>query len=219
MSDLPLFPLYTVLFPHTPIQLHIFEDRYQQMIGMCLQEQRPFGVVLIRRGAEALGPLAAPYLIGCTAEIIATQPLDEGRMNLVALGRERFKILSLDSTTHPYLIGVVEPYPWRMDSPEALAERGAALLALLRRYLYRLADISGSEAPVDAGKLPKDVFELACLAAAVLEIDPTQKQALLERESLGVMLDDLISVYRREAVLIQALHARGERSESPFSLN
>ena len=56
MIELPLFPLNTVLFPGMPLGLHIFEDRYKLMIGQCVQERRPFGVVLIRSGQEALGP-------------------------------------------------------------------------------------------------------------------------------------------------------------------
>ena len=51
-QKLPLFPLNTVLFPGAPIQLHIFEERYRLMIGRCLEQSSPFGVVLIRSGSE-----------------------------------------------------------------------------------------------------------------------------------------------------------------------
>ena len=67
MFELPLFPLNIVLFPGMPLSLHIFEDRYKLLIGKCLQERQPFGVVLIKKGIEALGPLAEPHHIGCTA--------------------------------------------------------------------------------------------------------------------------------------------------------
>ena len=156
MSDLPLFPLHTVLFPHTPIQLHIFEDRYQRMIEMCLQEKRPFGVVLIRRGAEALGPLAEPCTVGCTADIIVTQPLGGGSMNLVALGGERFHIRSLDTQSHPYLTGRIEPYPWRMPVPGTLARRSEVLRSQVHRYLDFLVSQRGSDTITDAQKLPDD---------------------------------------------------------------
>lgn len=219
MSDLPLFPLHTVLFPHTPIQLHIFEDRYQRMIEMCLREKRPFGVVLIRRGAEALGPLAEPCTVGCTADIIVTQPLGGGRMNLVALGGERFHIRSLDTQSQPYLTGRIEPYPWKMPDPGKLARRSEVLRSQVRRYLDFLVSQRGSDAVIDAQKLPDSDFELACLAAAILDIDPAQKQTLLESESFDTMLDDLLNIYRREAALMQALQERGKRDEPPFSLN
>ena len=54
--EIPLFPLTTVLFPGATIPLHIFEDRYKQMIAMCVEEKRPFGVLLIRSGQEAGAP-------------------------------------------------------------------------------------------------------------------------------------------------------------------
>ena len=93
MLDLPLFPLNTVLFPGMPLSLHIFEDRYKRMIGECIDSGNPFGVVLIKRGQEANGPLAEPHEIGCTARIIEVEPLSEGRMNIVVLGQKRFRIL------------------------------------------------------------------------------------------------------------------------------
>jgi uncharacterized protein len=93
--DLPLFPLNTVLFPGMPLTLHIFEERYKLMIERCLEHRQPFGVVLIRYGKEALGSLADPHRIGCTARILDVQPLSEGRMNISALGQKRFRILEL----------------------------------------------------------------------------------------------------------------------------
>ena len=61
MQEIPLFPLNTVLFPNAPLRLHIFEERYKRMVNDCLAEKQPFGVVLIRHGLEALGPLAEPF--------------------------------------------------------------------------------------------------------------------------------------------------------------
>lgn len=86
MYELPLFPLNTVLFPGTPIQLHIFEDRYLKMINRCIEEHKPFGVVLIEEGSEAFGPLAKPYRIGCTALIAKVEKLEDGRINITAVG-------------------------------------------------------------------------------------------------------------------------------------
>jgi len=58
MSKLPLFPLNTVLFPGMVLPLHVFEDRYKQMIGACLEDDSGFGVVLIRSGEEAARPVS-----------------------------------------------------------------------------------------------------------------------------------------------------------------
>ena len=92
MNALPLFPLNTVLFPGMPLGLYIFEERYKLMMAQCLQEEQPFGVVLIAQGKEAMGPAAEPHPVGCTAVITEVQKLNDGRMNIVAVGQERFHI-------------------------------------------------------------------------------------------------------------------------------
>src|SRR5438046_1437349 len=88
---LPLFPLNTVLFPGMPLRLHIFEERYRLMIGECVERKQPFGVVLIKAGRE-VGEPAEPRGVGTTALIAAMSRMDDGRMNLVAVGQERFRI-------------------------------------------------------------------------------------------------------------------------------
>ncbi|MBK7219538.1 MAG: LON peptidase substrate-binding domain-containing protein [Candidatus Promineofilum sp.] len=93
-----------------PLPLHIFEERYKAMIADCIRDGRPFGVVLIAEGAAEGGPPATPHAIGCTAEVVQVQPLDEGRMLIVTVGRERFRIVRLHHD-RPYLVGVVEPAP------------------------------------------------------------------------------------------------------------
>ena len=89
---LALFPLNTVLFPGMPLPLHIFEERYKIMIGRCIDEDRPFGVVLIQSGTEVGNP-AVPHVVGTTALIAAVKRLEDGRMNLIAVGQERFRSL------------------------------------------------------------------------------------------------------------------------------
>jgi Lon protease-like protein len=86
---LPLFPLEVVLLPGTPLPLHIFEPRYKEMIGECLANSAPFGVV------RALGEAIAE--IGCTAEIVTvTKEYPDGRLDLIAEGRKRFEVLELN---------------------------------------------------------------------------------------------------------------------------
>ena len=95
MFEIPLFPLNTVMFPDMPMPLHIFEDRYKLMIKTCIEEKRPFGIVLIREGTAENGPLATPHDIGCTVEITQVQTMEDGRMLIMVIGQERFRILSL----------------------------------------------------------------------------------------------------------------------------
>ncbi len=54
LTRLPLFPLNLVHFPGQDLPLHIFEERYKDMIGECLNQDSPFGVVMIKEGAQEL---------------------------------------------------------------------------------------------------------------------------------------------------------------------
>ena len=205
MFEIPLFPLNTVLFPGTPIHLHIFEERYKQMINLCLREQRPFGVVLIRNGIEALGPLAEPFHIGCTAEIAHVQRLEDERMNIVAVGQERIRILSFDNQTQPYLVGKARLYPLSNLNPTAVAAQAALLRRQFEQLVELLSKAGGSQ--LDLSQLPQDGIALAFLAAAVLQITPLQKQELLSIARADKLLDRLQLLYRRELTLMQTVTA------------
>jgi Lon protease-like protein len=86
---IPLFPLDVVLFPGTPLPLHIFEPRYKEMIGECLSQHRAFGVVrVVEQGLAE---------VGCTAEIITVvKEYPDGRLDLVAEGRKRFELMRVN---------------------------------------------------------------------------------------------------------------------------
>src|SRR3982751_2871548 len=105
MYDLPIFPLNTVLFPGMPLKLHIFEERYKLMISRCYQSGQPFGVALIKSGQD-VGGRAEPFMVGCTAIISEMEPLPGGRMNIVAVGRERFVAHGF-RYDQPYLVAEV----------------------------------------------------------------------------------------------------------------
>jgi Lon protease-like protein len=97
---LPLFPLNVVLFPRTPLPLHIFEDRYKEMIGEAIEANTEFGVVLA--GEKGI------VNTGCTAVIEKVlKKYDDGRMDVLASGRRRFEILLLNDDKS-YLRGAVE---------------------------------------------------------------------------------------------------------------
>ena len=88
---IPLFPLDLVLFPGAPLPLHIFEDRYREMVRECLERQSGFGVVRARREGLAV--------IGCTAVIVAVlNRYEDGRLDILCEGRDRFEIEMLDDT-------------------------------------------------------------------------------------------------------------------------
>ncbi|MDT8305198.1 MAG: LON peptidase substrate-binding domain-containing protein [Anaerolineae bacterium] len=216
--ELPLFPLQTVLFPGMPLALHIFEPRYRQMVGECLRERQPFGVVLIREGDEVGDVLVEPFPIGCTAEIAQMQPLEDGRMQLLVIGRERFRILQLHHD-QPYLTGTVEDFPLQDGGPENHAAV-AALRPWVEEYLLLLSE--AGELEFDATRLPSEPEMLAYLAATVLQVPVLEKQALLAEPAATNLLNDMRGIYRRELPLLRAMLQFREEvpaGPEPFSLN
>jgi len=217
MYELALFPLNTVLFPSTPIQLHIFENRYKQMIGECITEQKPFGVVLIRRGDEALGALADPHMIGCTASIIEVERLEQGRLNITAIGKDRFRILSLDSQSHPYLVGMVDNYPVAEQTSEILKPAATKLQVQVTRYLRLLVEAGLIE--LDTRNLPESPLLMAYLSAALLQVPPLQKQQLLSIHDAHTLIKRLITIYNREVALTRNLLKSSGSEQGSFSVN
>ncbi|HLJ77462.1 MAG TPA: LON peptidase substrate-binding domain-containing protein [Acidobacteriaceae bacterium] len=88
---IPLFPLETVLFPGSALPLHIFEERYREMIGECIAQNKPFGVVRAEDDQMAL--------IGCTARVVrVVERYPDGRMDVLCEGVHRFEIEALDES-------------------------------------------------------------------------------------------------------------------------
>lgn len=109
-TELPLFPLHTVLFPGGLLPLRIFEARYIDMVRTCLREQTPFGVCLIERGNEvAADTPTVPVDIGCIAHIVECDMEQLGLLMIKARGTQRFKVRSVDTTAGGLLRGTVEP--------------------------------------------------------------------------------------------------------------
>jgi Lon protease-like protein len=219
MYELPLFPLNTVLFPGIPISLHIFEPRYKLMIEQCIQSGQPFGVVLIREGVEAFGP-AEPHLIGCAAQITQVERLEDGRMNIVAIGTERFQVHELNHQK-PYLVGSVESLPLERGNLDALLQASDHLRPWVVRYLSALSQ-AANEGNFDPQQLPDDPLALGYLAAALIQIPPDQKQPLLEAAQAAPLLNHIQRIYRRELPLLQAMieHETHQAPDGPiFSRN
>ena len=217
MHKLPLFPLNTVLFPGMPLPLHIFEDRYKQMIQLCMDEDELFGVVLIQHGSESLGPLAQPHTVGCTARIVDVETLAEGRMNITTIGEQRFRILSLDYDS-PYLIGEVEFYPMESELPDRLTPAASRLAPKVKQYMRLLNEIE--EIDLDPDHLPEDPLELAHLGAILLQMPPENKQELLRSPSALEMLILSNQIYDREIAFLRAIIKHGkDEQQSPITYN
>jgi len=218
MIELPLFPLNTVLFPGMPLGLHIFEDRYKLMIDKCIQERRPFGVVLIKSGTEALGPVAEPHPVGCIAYVTQVQRLEQGRLNIGAMGHERFQILELDDSL-PYLVGQVEKYPLDEGEPEAINRAARRLRPWVIRYLEAIPQGGDEEEELDLEQVSDEPIPLAYLAATLLQIPPDEKQPLLATKDASTLLGELRALYRREVALVKSMLEQAVEDQGSFSLN
>lgn len=213
MYEMPLFPLNTVLFPGMPLPLHIFEERYKEMIAHCLQNDEPFGVVLIKEGREESGPLAEPFEVGCVAQIEHIRPLEDGRYDLIAVGRERFRIVSLKHH-RSYLVGMVDMFPLETEKPNLLVRLGKHLRPLIQRYLEAISEISGAD--LEAAQLPTDPLAIGYLGASLLQLPPLQKQNFLASDDATQLLLAVYDVYKEQVPL---LHTMPRKDQGPFSIN
>lgn len=174
--QIALFPLHTVLFPHFPMQLHIFEERYKFMISDCLERSKPFGIVLIKEGDEVGAP-SKPHEIGCTAQILAVQKYDDGRMDILVAGQQRFRLLEYGEAEPPYLIGTVETIQDSGYDENQLIALANETSLLFQRYLTLLAE--SANLPLPDLKLPEDPAALAFCIAAIAQMPLDEKQELL----------------------------------------
>lgn len=171
MSELPLFPLSTVLFPGGPLSLRIFETRYVDLVRRCLKQDSAFGVVLIRSGAE-VGEVALLAECGTTARLIDFETRADGLLGVRCLGGERFRLLERHQQADGLHLASVQPLPG--DQPQPLPEEFAHLGALLRELLPRV----GEYARIDTHY--EDAGWVANRWAEILPIVMEERQELLE---------------------------------------
>ncbi|HEY2704761.1 MAG TPA: LON peptidase substrate-binding domain-containing protein [Candidatus Dormibacteraeota bacterium] len=212
--EIPLFPLSVVLFPHMPLPLHIFEERYRQMMRDCEAEGTSFGVVAIREGVEAMGP-ATPHPVGTLAQLRKVEKLDDGRYNLLVVGASRFRIVGV-SSRRPYLVGEVE-YLQDTDGELVSAELARQVVTAFRSYADTLRQLAGQD-PASI-ELPDDPELLSYLVAATLQVEVTRKQELLEMDAARERLRGCLALLRREAVLLDQMLARRDAPTGAFSPN
>lgn len=213
--EVPLFPLGSVLFPHMPMSLHIFEERYRTMMRDCRAASTTFGIVAIRAGHE-VGGRAVPYGVGTLAQLDEIEELPDGGYNLVVVGASRFHIDSL-SHRRPYLVGTVH-YLQDIPSPADATERLAtAVAAAFRNYATQLRGV-GQEDPLELG-LPSDPELLSYLVAAAMQVETAQRQRLLEIDGTAERLAACLRLLRREAALLDRMLVRPKDHAGTSALN
>ena len=204
MSEIGLFPLELVLLPNERVPLHIFEDRYKDLIGECLADATDFGLILEDDdGLREIGTRTAVF------ELIDT--FDDGRMNVLVEGRSRFRVIEL-----------TEGRSFRTAEVEAIEDEGELpsdadverTIAVFRR-LVAVAEADEIDEP--AAGSPVLSFELA----ARVDFGPELKQELLELRSegrrlrrLAELLDQAAQALTREREVRQRAAGNGKVSPS-----
>jgi Lon protease-like protein len=239
-SRLPVFPLGTVLFPGLVLPLHIFEERYRDLVKHLLSrpdgDPREFGVVAIRQDAETLPTTPAPgpfpstpprlgpvpttpvsppsvpqavpadvalHEVGCTAELRQVTELPDGRYDIVTVGRRRFRVVSIDRSSEPYLMAEVEWLP-EPDGQEELADLLAPrVLAVFRQYLTLIRDDDQELTE----QLPEDPTVLSHLVAATAALTLEDRQRLLATVDTAGRLGAELRLLSREAALLRQVRA------------
>ncbi len=187
---LPLFPLNTVLFPHSRTQLHIFEPKYRQMIQFCLDMGCPFGIALIRSEGDTQIQ-TEPYLVGTKVRIVESFLYEDGRMDITVEGVERFRIRDFNEEL-PYLRGVIENlYEIPEEDQDRLFELSTEARAMAEMLIKEHVDNQEFAIKV---LFPDDPEHLSFAIANMLEFSPIRKQFFLELVETSVRLEYLIEV-------------------------
>jgi Lon protease-like protein len=185
VDEIGLFPLGMVLLPTERVPLHIFEPRYRELIAECLDDGREFGLLLSdERGLRNVGTRAA------VTDVL--ERFDDGRLNVLVEGRERFRLLALTSG-RTFQTAEIEPLE---DEPgETPGDEKDRALA----QLQRVAELAGAEVG-DVDPSETTAFGLA----ARVEFEPELKQRLLELRSEPARLKTLTDLLERAAHALEA---------------
>ena len=197
MSEIGLFPLPLVLLPTEQVPLHVFEERYKELIGECVADSREFGFVYADDdGLREVGTRAG------VTEVLAR--FDDGRMNVLVEGRERFRLLAL-TTGRSFQTGDVEPIEDEEDTPSGDAVEWALEL------FERLRELTASDVEMPARNSRR---QLSYALAARVELAPQVKQELLQEGSERIRLDRVCDLLADAATSVERQRSAAERAAS-----
>jgi Lon protease-like protein len=189
-SEVPIFPLpNVVLFPSTLLPLHIFEPRYRAMVTDALEGERLIGMVMLRPGWEADYEHApAVYPIGCAGFITHAERLGDGRYNIMLRGLEKFRITGERTAregAERYRIARIESITeGKLGAVAAIQNARSRLEKLIARTLHKN----------EHDFIPKDVPDADLIHAIAQHLEPLEKQALLECNSLLERCEALVEL-------------------------
>ena len=197
MADIPLFPLNVVLMPGTPLPLHIFEERYKQMVNECLDSGMEFGMVL----ADESGTRR----VGCTARIVElVQHYDDGRLVILVEGSRRFRLKNI-LAGKPYYVGDVE---YLEDEPgEDITSLAEECVALLERVVE-----AATEGSVGI-EIESPYRNLSFAIAGRIEFDLETRQQILELPTERGRLEKIKDLLAEAAGRLEREHQARKKAE------
>jgi Lon protease-like protein len=223
---LPYFPLHVVVFPHLPLPIHVFEERYRLMARDVVADGSPFAgrfvVSMITDGSEVEEPGAAPAQaekVGTIVEVRRAERFPDGRWALLAVGVARAALSEVDRSG-PYATVRVEPLPDDAGDKEGANRLLPRVQAALDDYLETVKRFVASAASFGADspeittvaasldevlkpiRLPDDPLAASYAVGGVLQIELTRKQQLLELPDAATRLQAELDLLRREARLL-----------------
>jgi Lon protease-like protein len=187
MSELPLFPLSTVLLPYGRVPLKIFEPRYLDLVRDCLKSSSPFGVVWIRRGAEIVQRgRAAPELgdYGTCARIVDWDQLPNGLLGITIAGGERFELFETQTRGNGLIVAQIALR--EAIAPAPMSDTWLSLLNVLRS-LETHPHVERMKLRVDYN----DAWQVAYTLIQLLPLDEALKYELLGIDSIDVLMAEL----------------------------
>jgi hypothetical protein len=210
MSDLlPIFPLpNVVLFPGVFLPLHIFEPRYRELIADALMGDRLVGMVLLRPGWESSYEGQPPvFPIGCSGVITHVETLEDGRYNIVLRGLERFRIVS-ENHERTYRRAVVESLTEHHPTGDrtSLMDQRTKLEALLAAMVDKAGGVASGERSEQGANYTRAASamtdeDLVHALAQYLDLEPMEKQALLQLDNLRMRADSLVELLEMKLLI------------------
>lgn len=190
MTEIPLFPLRTVLFPGGNLPLRIFEQRYLSMIRECASQDTGFGVCLIQEGEEAIAPVK-PARIGTLARIVDWFTLEDGLLGVSTVGTARFLTEHTRKQEDGLFIGEVSWLPEPSPCPVPVAH--SVLSGVLGRFMEKVGD----DYPEYRPDLLQDAVWVGYRLTELLPLPTIEKQHLLELSDPVARLQTLVEILPR----------------------
>jgi Lon protease-like protein len=186
-TRIPIFPLSgAILFPRAQLPLHIFEERYREMVRDALAGKAQIGII------QPIEPGEHPslYRVGCIGEVVGVEEMDDGRFNLVLQGSNRFRLIAEPDVGTAYRQADVDTTAFNDEDPDPLA---MVVRADVEREARRFGEALGLSVDWDAvGRLDDEMLVNAI--AQVAPFDVGAKQALLEEPTLAGRADLVVQL-------------------------